>query len=148
METCGACAHFARCQWLIQAQPDDAECAWIPSRFVAKIDTNDASAGVLLSASEHHGDPCVYCGIPHDEVAVGDCPGRVMVVDTDEARRLSDENVRLLFRELHDIGDWRKASKSQIRRAVEVTRRLLQCGYTAVEIKTELRRLDSAANDA
>jgi len=23
----------------------------------------------------HEGDPCVHCGIPHDEVPVGSCPG-------------------------------------------------------------------------
>jgi hypothetical protein len=25
--------------------------------------------------NEHLGDPCVYCGTPHDSVEVGDCPG-------------------------------------------------------------------------
>lgn len=24
---------------------------------------------------EHFGDPCVSCGTPHDDVAVGECPG-------------------------------------------------------------------------
>lgn len=24
----------------------------------------------------HQGDPCIYCGKPHDEVGVGPCPGR------------------------------------------------------------------------
>ena len=24
----------------------------------------------------HKGDPCIYCGTPHDEVGVGPCPGR------------------------------------------------------------------------
>ncbi len=93
--------------------------------------------------NEHYGDPCVYCGTPHDEVAVGNCPGRMMGTDVTEARRLSDENIRLLFRELHELGDWRKAKPQQIRRAVEVTQRLLQCGYSADEIKAELRRLDA-----
>lgn len=24
----------------------------------------------------HQGDPCIFCGAPHDEVEIGDCPGR------------------------------------------------------------------------
>ncbi len=24
----------------------------------------------------HRGDPCIYCGIPHDEVPIGDCVGK------------------------------------------------------------------------
>ncbi len=30
----------------------------------------------------HQGDPCIYCGIPHDKVPVGDCTGKI--VDTTE----------------------------------------------------------------
>lgn len=25
----------------------------------------------------HKGDPCIYCGTPHDEVEIGPCPERV-----------------------------------------------------------------------
>src|SRR3990167_6937410 len=28
------------------------------------------------SRRAHVGDPCIYCGVPHDEVSVGDCPSR------------------------------------------------------------------------
>ncbi len=24
----------------------------------------------------HKGDPCIYCGVPHDDVEPGPCPGR------------------------------------------------------------------------
>jgi NTP pyrophosphatase (non-canonical NTP hydrolase) len=34
--------------------------------------TGDIDRGVRQT---HWGDPCRYCGVPHDEVAVGDCPG-------------------------------------------------------------------------
>jgi len=27
-------------------------------------------------AAYHYGDPCRYCGVAHDKVAVGNCPGR------------------------------------------------------------------------
>ena len=26
--------------------------------------------------NEHLGDPCIYCGTPHDSVEIGDCPGK------------------------------------------------------------------------
>ena len=29
-----------------------------------------------VAATAHFGDPCIYCGTPHDEVAPGPCPGR------------------------------------------------------------------------
>jgi hypothetical protein len=29
-----------------------------------------------LGARGHVGDPCIYCGIPHDNVPVGDCLSR------------------------------------------------------------------------
>jgi len=32
--------------------------------------------GAVYPVKLHEGDPCVYCGVPHDEVAVGNCPGR------------------------------------------------------------------------
>lgn len=28
-------------------------------------------------APHHFGDPCIYCGIPYDDVAVGPCPARI-----------------------------------------------------------------------
>lgn len=30
---------------------------------------------ILARRHAHLGDPCIYCGTPHDEVAVGDCLG-------------------------------------------------------------------------
>lgn len=33
-KTCGDCAHFARCRFLFQCQPDAKECDWRPSRFL------------------------------------------------------------------------------------------------------------------
>lgn len=29
-----------------------------------------------LGKRAHVGDPCIYCGVPHDNVGVGDCPNR------------------------------------------------------------------------
>ena len=29
-----------------------------------------------MTIQAHFGDPCIYCDCPHDEVAVGNCPGR------------------------------------------------------------------------
>ncbi len=26
-------------------------------------------------AQHHFGDPCIYCGTPHDDVEIGPCPG-------------------------------------------------------------------------
>ena len=34
-ETCGKCRHFSRCQWLVGAKENWAECDWYPSRFSA-----------------------------------------------------------------------------------------------------------------
>lgn len=31
---------------------------------------------VNLGVRGHVGDPCIYCGTPHDNVSIGDCPGR------------------------------------------------------------------------
>jgi hypothetical protein len=30
---------------------------------------------VFFSDGKHRGDPCIFCGTPHDEVEIGDCPG-------------------------------------------------------------------------
>lgn len=32
-----------------------------------------------MEKAAHKGDPCVYCGTPHDEVEPGDCPAFVGV---------------------------------------------------------------------
>jgi hypothetical protein len=29
-----------------------------------------------LGGRAHQGDPCIYCGVAHDDVAVGDCQSR------------------------------------------------------------------------
>lgn len=29
-----------------------------------------------LGKRAHIGDPCIYCGVPHDNVGIGDCPNR------------------------------------------------------------------------
>lgn len=31
--------------------------------------------GAVYPVKAHKGDPCVYCGLPHDEVLVGNCAG-------------------------------------------------------------------------
>src|SRR5690242_11161270 len=30
----------------------------------------------IAGRQAHSGDPCIYCGKPHDVVGVGDCPGK------------------------------------------------------------------------
>lgn len=99
----------------------------------------------------HFGDPCIYCGMAHDAVDVGDCSGRVFGTDPDEARQVSDEHIKLLLRELHDT--WgalmeqqlRDAtSRAAMRRCIVITQKLLQCGFSAAEINVELKRLDAA----
>jgi hypothetical protein len=32
-ETCGSCAYFAKCDWLVATPPDSVRCDWAPSRF-------------------------------------------------------------------------------------------------------------------
>lgn len=40
-KTCSDCAHFKRCEWLIQCKPDSDTCDWLPSRFLEARE-NDA----------------------------------------------------------------------------------------------------------
>jgi hypothetical protein len=40
MNVCGDCAHFPRCQRLIQCKEDSVLCDWIPSRFQEKTNAN------------------------------------------------------------------------------------------------------------
>ena len=30
----------------------------------------------MIDVIAHIGDPCIFCEIPHDDVQIGDCPGR------------------------------------------------------------------------
>lgn len=32
-ESCGTCAHFARCQMLFRSKPDDEQCDFFPRKF-------------------------------------------------------------------------------------------------------------------
>ena len=83
--------------WLLimQAELDEAKEAWVKG-----TDDGDALGEILqviavgMACLEQHGvkergqppeagadhwhwgDPCEFCGVPHDDVAVGDCPGR------------------------------------------------------------------------
>jgi hypothetical protein len=36
LPTCGDCAHFVRCRWLIGRVAADEPCDWAPSRFIEK----------------------------------------------------------------------------------------------------------------
>jgi len=40
-----------------------------------------------MGSGEHLGDPCICCGVPHDEVAVGDCPRAHKCNQTKDALR-------------------------------------------------------------
>ena len=31
--TCGTCAHFPRCSWLISTKPERTDCDWFPRRY-------------------------------------------------------------------------------------------------------------------
>lgn len=86
----------------------------------------------------HSGDPCVYCGLAHDEVTVGDCQG--------------PDDIRLLFDELHAkqyaiTAHWGKPQvRSDMRRCATVTQALvLTYGLTGRQITAELRRRDAQA---
>tara|TARA_R100001463_G_scaffold50536_1_gene100863 strand:+ start:286 stop:621 length:336 start_codon:yes stop_codon:yes gene_type:complete len=35
----------------------------------------------MTKATAHKGDPCIYCGTPHDDVKPGPCPARLKVVE-------------------------------------------------------------------
>jgi hypothetical protein len=35
--TCSDCQHFPKCQWLIDCQPGNTECDWIPNKFVERV---------------------------------------------------------------------------------------------------------------
>ena len=35
-----------------------------------------AESNAQKAVTAHYGDPCLYCGTPHDEVATGPCPSR------------------------------------------------------------------------
>lgn len=37
-KTCGDCAFFKRCSWLIGAKGKETQCDWSPSRFMAAVD--------------------------------------------------------------------------------------------------------------
>lgn len=40
------------------------------------LDKNEKEHGVCRQCGAHVGDPCKYCGIPHDEVPPGPCKGK------------------------------------------------------------------------
>lgn len=42
----------------------------------------------------HFGDPCIYCGTPHDTVAPGPCPSLVWVIANPEAAKGLAEGTR------------------------------------------------------
>ena len=50
---------------------DGGYCGYVP--YLAC----PAHGGPTLRDVAHKGEPCIYCGIPHDEVARGPCPARV-----------------------------------------------------------------------
>lgn len=35
-KTCSDCAHFKRCEWLIQCKPESTSCDWLPIRFLER----------------------------------------------------------------------------------------------------------------
>lgn len=35
-KTCGDCAHYSKCEWLIRCKSNNTECDWAPSRFFEK----------------------------------------------------------------------------------------------------------------
>jgi hypothetical protein len=41
--------------------------------------------------ANHFGDPCIRCGIPHDEVPTGPCAGRVTLTEESGASRSGSE---------------------------------------------------------
>lgn len=40
------------------------------------LDAAALRAPAVTKDNAHFGDPCIYCGVPHDEVPVGPCKGR------------------------------------------------------------------------
>lgn len=64
-----------------------------PAEFFAEhaASCKEAADFLAISAPEeraHRGDPCIYCGTPHDEVAVGDCPGHSAPEERRERERV------------------------------------------------------------
>ncbi len=41
-----------------------------------EINTPNNSVQADLGSKAHFGDPCIYCGVAYNDVAVGDCPSR------------------------------------------------------------------------
>jgi hypothetical protein len=84
------------------ADPENWHCEpgllqWIGKRSAQEY-AADALAALTAEAARvknpreltaHFGDPCIYCGIAHDDVAVGPCPARVSPDREALARRLT-----------------------------------------------------------
>jgi len=45
---------------------------------MTKADLQSLAARVEAGSGHHVGDPCIKCGVSHDEVAVGPCLGRIV----------------------------------------------------------------------
>ncbi len=42
--------------------------------------------GPSLKEVSHQGDPCKFCGLPHDDVPIGPCVGRIQPERTEEEK--------------------------------------------------------------
>lgn len=40
--------------------------------------------GPSIQEVAHKGDPCIFCGTPHDDIEPGACPGRLSEIDLDK----------------------------------------------------------------
>ena len=58
--------------------------------------TNKLAEARLRAFQAHQGDPCKYCGSPHDDVAIGPCPGRIMKGRDYDNGNVADDLEKLL----------------------------------------------------
>lgn len=48
----------------------------VTTRQASKFRRGMGRAYAYLATHGHQGDPCRHCGVPHDQIGLGPCPGR------------------------------------------------------------------------
>ena len=55
-----------------------------------KVESQEPTAAEQRERLAHFGDPCVFCGQAHDEVAIGDCPGLCNLTPAEAEQRYAE----------------------------------------------------------
>lgn len=70
-------------EWAMKFTNDLNEPHLMTGDYLCDYFTKASDLEIMIDQS-HQGDPCIYCGKPHDEVGVGPCPGRISQVEVSE----------------------------------------------------------------